>query len=40
LIGMTRAIARELGPDGITVNSVLPGLTKTEIEAVSATEEI
>jgi 3-oxoacyl-[acyl-carrier protein] reductase len=40
LIGMTRAMARELGPDGITVNSILPGLTKTEIEAAGATEAV
>ena len=26
----TRALARELGPHGITVNSVAPGLTETE----------
>ena len=32
LIGMTRAMARELGPAGITVNSILPGATFTEVE--------
>jgi 3-oxoacyl-[acyl-carrier protein] reductase len=40
LIGMTRAMARELGPSGITVNAVLPGLTKTEIEAAGATQAV
>jgi NAD(P)-dependent dehydrogenase (short-subunit alcohol dehydrogenase family) len=40
LIGMTRAMARELGPDGITVNSILPGLTKTEIDAAGVTEQV
>ena len=40
LIGMTRAMAREVGPDGITVNSILPGLTKTEVEAAGATAEV
>jgi NAD(P)-dependent dehydrogenase (short-subunit alcohol dehydrogenase family) len=40
LVGMSRAMARELGPDGITVNAVLPGLTRTEIEAAGATEEV
>ena len=32
LIGMTRSMARELGPDGITVNALMPGLTKTEVD--------
>jgi 3-oxoacyl-[acyl-carrier protein] reductase len=31
VIGMTRVMAKELGPDGITVNCVLPGLTETEV---------
>ncbi len=32
LDGMTRSLARELGPHGITVNAILPGATFTEIE--------
>ena len=32
LIGMSRSMGRELGPDGITVNAILPGATFTEIE--------
>lgn len=29
ILGMTRALAKELGPDGITVNAVCPGLFET-----------
>lgn len=32
IIGMTRVLARELGPDGIRVNSVMPGAIQTEQE--------
>ena len=31
VIGLTRTMATELGPHGITVNCVLPGLTETEV---------
>ncbi len=33
LVSMTRALARELGPQGITVNAIAPGLVKTEMVA-------
>jgi 3-oxoacyl-[acyl-carrier protein] reductase len=32
IIGITRALARELGGDGIRVNSVMPGAIRTEME--------
>ncbi|MBX9773879.1 MAG: glucose 1-dehydrogenase [Xanthobacteraceae bacterium] len=37
LVGMTRSMARELGPSGITVNAILPGATFTEIERKTVT---
>jgi NAD(P)-dependent dehydrogenase (short-subunit alcohol dehydrogenase family) len=30
LIGLTRGLASELGPDGVTVNAIAPGLVRTE----------
>ena len=39
LEGMTHSMARELGPDGITVNAILPGATYTEIARKTVTPE-
>ncbi len=39
VIGMTRSMARELGPFGITVNAVLPGSVSTEVERETVTPE-
>jgi len=39
VIGMTRSMARELGPFGIAVNAVAPGLVTTEITVRTIPEE-
>jgi NAD(P)-dependent dehydrogenase (short-subunit alcohol dehydrogenase family) len=39
LLGLTRASAKELGPYGITVNAVCPGLFDTELTRENATPE-
>jgi NAD(P)-dependent dehydrogenase (short-subunit alcohol dehydrogenase family) len=39
LLGLTRAAAKELGPFGITVNAVCPGLIDTELTREHATPE-
>ncbi len=39
LSGMSLSMARELGPDGITVNAILPGATFTEIGRKTVTPE-
>jgi NAD(P)-dependent dehydrogenase (short-subunit alcohol dehydrogenase family) len=36
---MTRSLARELGPDGITVNAILPGAIETEVPRGTVTSE-
>ena len=40
LVGLTRALARELGPDGITVNAIMPGATETEIDRGDTLREL
>ena len=40
VVGMTRAMARELGPDGITVNAIMPGLTETEVDNAGRTDAV
>jgi 3-oxoacyl-[acyl-carrier protein] reductase len=39
VIGITRSMARELGPAGIAVNAVAPGLVTTEITEQTVPEE-
>jgi 3-oxoacyl-[acyl-carrier protein] reductase len=39
VVGMTRSMARELGPFGIAVNAVAPGLVTTEITAETVPDE-
>jgi NAD(P)-dependent dehydrogenase (short-subunit alcohol dehydrogenase family) len=40
LLGLTRAAAKELGPLGITVNAVCPGMIDTELTRENATPEL
>jgi len=40
VLGLARAMARELGPDGIRVNSVTPGLIQTDITGGKLTDQM
>ena len=39
LIGMTKALAKELGPSGITVNAIAPGVINTDMNANLGVED-
>ncbi len=39
LIGMTKALAKELGPSGITVNAIAPGVINTEMNSQLSDED-
>lgn len=39
IVGMTRAMARELGQFSVTVNAILPGATVTEVERETVSPE-
>lgn len=40
LIGMTKALAKELGPSGITVNAIAPGLIETDMNKCLSNDDI
>ncbi len=40
VIGLTKALAKELGPSGITVNCVSPGVIDTEMNALLSPESL
>lgn len=40
VLGLAKAMARELGPDGIRVNAVTPGLIQTDITGDKLTDEM
>jgi NAD(P)-dependent dehydrogenase (short-subunit alcohol dehydrogenase family) len=40
LLGLTRAAAKELGPHGITVNAICPGMIDTELTRETASPDV
>ncbi len=40
LIGLTKALAKELGPSGITVNSIAPGVIRTDMNSALDAESL
>ncbi|QQP87610.1 SDR family oxidoreductase [Skermanella sp. TT6] len=40
VLGLAKAMARELGPDGIRVNSIAPGLIQTDITGGKLTDDL
>ncbi len=40
LIGMTKALAKELGPSGITVNAIAPGVINTDMNKAISSEDM
>jgi 3-oxoacyl-[acyl-carrier protein] reductase len=40
LLGMTKALAKELGPSGITVNAIAPGVINTEMNSALSSDDM